>query len=177
MKKIISLLLAVASVVSIAACSKDPVTETSTDAVVQPSVGATSSAGWPDDAFFKDIPAIDGDIISSQGPSKDDNGYVYSFLVYNVDYQGLKDYVKQLETAGFSIYKSNPLDTIKTEDKLPETLDEGQDTASWFGKRRGTYVSIIWHAEKSGSEQGNRLSLFFYTYDAFAEIQNKEPKQ
>lgn len=164
MKKIICLLLAAVSVVSLSACSKDP-GETN-----QPTNESVTVKNWPYTEFFKDIPVIGGDIYHYT-ETKDDKGYIYTFLVNDIDYQGLKDYVKQLETAGFSIYHANPLDTETTDDRLPDTLEEGTYTKSWSGKRRGVYVAINWYADEHYKENNLpdsfNVSLRFYTYNIF----------
>ncbi len=162
MKKIICLLLAAISVVSLAACSKDPAPETTTKAPVEHS--------WPDNALFKDVPAISGKI-NFYNEEKTEKGYVYTFFADGIDYKALKAYVKQLEDAGFGVYNSTPLALTKTEDLLPDELDEGTYSAKWIGNRRGLYVAINWYAdeyyEANNLPKDNNVRLYFYTYNAF----------
>ncbi len=162
MKKLICMLLVAISVFSLAACSKDPVEETPTKA---PTVH-----NWPDNALFKDVPAIGG-TINFYNEEKAEEGYVYTFFADGIDYKGLKDYVKQLEAAGFSVYDSTGLNITKTEDMLPDELDEGTYSAKWIGKRRGLYVAINWYAdeyyETNNLPKDSNVRLYFYTYNAF----------
>lgn len=162
MKKIICLLLAAISVISLAACSEDPAPETPTNAPVEHS--------WPDNALFKDVPAVSGKI-TFYNDEKTEDGYVYTFFADGVDYKALKNYVKQLEDAGFGVYNSTPLELTKTEDLLPDKLDEGTYSAKWIGNRRGLYVAITWYAdeyyEANNLPKDNNIRLYFYTYNAF----------
>ncbi len=168
MKKIICLLLAAVSVASLAACSNDSDTATTTATPEQ--APAESTVITQPNELFKDVPTISGDIKFSND-DKNDKGYVYTRFVDGVDYAALKEYVSQLEDAGFSIYHANPLDTETTDDILPDTLDEGTYTAKWIGKRRGLYVAISWFADEyyeiNNLPQDSNARLYFYTYNAF----------
>jgi len=171
MKKIFCLLLAAVCVVSLAACSKKTNGESTTATPTQ--AEATTVKNWPYNAFFKDIPPIGGDIVSYK-EGKNDQGYTYSFEVNDVDYNGLKDYVKQLEAAGFGPYSPSQLNPVKTEDMLPEVLSEGQYNAIWSGNKRGIYVSISWYADEyyqvNNLPQSCNVRLVFYSYNAFETV-------
>ena len=169
MKKIICLLLAAVSIASLAACSKAPADEATTAAPTQ----AATVKNWLYTVFFKDIPPIGGDIIRNKEESND-KGYSYTFEVNDVDYNGIKTYVNQLEAAGFSVYNSSALGTVTTADMLPDTLPEGQHNASWVGKRRGVYVALTWYADEYYIEnnltQSYNVRLVFYSYNAFESV-------
>ena len=163
MKKIICLLLAAISVVSLAACSEDPVQEA-------PTTTPAAEYKWPDNALFKDVPAVSGKI-TFYNDEKTEDGYVYTFFADGVDYKALKNYVKQLEEAGFGVYNSTPLAITKTEDLLPDKLDKDTYSAKWIGNRRGLYVAITWYAdeyyEANNLPKDSNVRLYFYTYNAF----------
>lgn len=164
MKKFLCAILAVAVVFSLAACSKKPTEGNDENTTL-------SSSVWPDNAFFKDIPAIDGTITLYQD-NKNESGYTYSFFVDGVDYKSFCSYIAELEKAGFGIYSSSPLNTQKTEDMLPEKLDDGVYNATWLGKRRGVYVAAQWYGdeyyEANGLPADSNVRLVFYTYNPFA---------
>ena len=126
----------------------------------------TDENGQPTRAILYPSPDAFGDMLE-----KTEDGYVYTFFADGVDYKALKNYVKQLEEAGFGVYNSTPLELTKTEDLLPDKLDEGTYSAKWIGNRRGLYVAITWYAdeyyEANNLPKDNNIRLYFYTYNAF----------
>ncbi len=166
MKKFLCVILAVASVMSLAACTEKP-----TDAGAETTTASSASPMWPDNAFFKDIPSV-GDNITFYNDDKNEKGYTYSFAADGMDYDDFRSYIAELEKAGFSVYKTSPLSTVTTEDMLPEKLDDGTYNASWIGNRRGIYVAAQWYGDEYYAQNNlpadNNVRLVFYTYNAFA---------
>lgn len=164
MKKILCIILALISVVSLAACSKDPGEEQA------PQAADTKADKWPDNAFFKDIPSV-GDNITFYNEDKNEKGYTYTFFADEMDYDDFRAYIAKLEEAGFAIYDTSVLSTKKTEDLLPEKLEDGTFNASWLGKRRGVYVAAQWYGDEyykaNDLPEDSNLRLVFYTYNAF----------
>ncbi|MBQ5825340.1 MAG: hypothetical protein IIW48_11120 [Clostridia bacterium] len=174
MKKFLCVILAVAAVISLAACSEKPTsdnTETKADSKVETTTETSTKLEWPDNALFKDIPSV-GDNITFYNPDKNEKGYTYSFAADEMDYDDFRKYIAELEKAGFSVYKSSVLSTIKTEDLLPEKLEKGTYNATWIGNRRGVYVAAQWYGDKYYEENNlpkdSNVRLVFYTYNAFA---------
>jgi|GEM_PF-6184116 len=163
MKKILCILLALVSIVSLAACSKDP-----TDGSIETTTEETYT--WPDNVFFKDIPAIDGKI-NFYKDDKNDQGYTYTFFADELDYDDFRKYIAELEEAGFSVYKKSLLSTNTTEDMLPKKLEDGTYNASWIGNRRGVYIAAQWYGDEYYKEnnlpEDNNVRLTFYTYNPF----------
>ncbi len=164
MKKLLCITLAILSIVSLAACSKEP----ENNIVVE--TKAPSVYSWPDTALFKDVPAVSG-TIGFYRENQNDKGYTYAFGSDGVDYKGFCAYIAELEKAGFEFYDVTGLDITDTEDVLPEELEEGTYNASWLGKRRGLYISAQWYGdeyyEKNNLPKDNNVRLTFYTYNAF----------
>lgn len=167
MKKLLCILLALTTVISFAACSKkEPGNETEKIELTTPTYT------WPDNVFFEDIPDVGG-TITFYKDNKDDKGYTFTFFADDLDYDDFRKYVKELEKAGFSIYKPSLLSSTTTEDMLPEKLEKGTYNASWLGNRRGVYVAAQWYGdeyyEKNNLPQDSNVRLVFYTYNAFAQ--------
>ncbi len=165
MKKILCVILALVSIMSLAACSGKPEEQTAPQT-------NTNAIQWPDNAFFKDIPSV-GDTITFYEDNKNEQGYTYTFFADDMTYGDFRAYVAKLEEAGFSVYKESLLSTITTEDMLPEKLDEGTYNASWIGNRRGVYIAAQWYGdeyyEQNNLPQDSNVRLVFYTYNAFAQ--------
>ena len=162
MKKLLCAFLAIAAVLSLAACSSDPSDDVTTK--------APTTYAWPDNAFFKDIPAIK-DSVTLYNEEKNDQGYTYTFHVADVDYKEFCEYIANLEKSEFEIYSTSPLNTTTTKDLLPDELPDGTYNASWLGKRRGVYVAASWYGdeyyEANNLPQDNNLRIVFYTYNPF----------
>ena len=171
MKKLLCLLLAAVSVASLAACSKGADNDGTTAAPTK--AESATVKNWPNNAFFKEIPSIGGDIISYK-EGKNDQGYTYTFEVNDIDYNGLKNYISQLEATGFAPYSPSILNPVKTEDILPEVLPEGQHNAIWSGNKRGFYVAVSWYADEyyqvNNLPKSYNARLVFYSYNAFATV-------
>ena len=168
MKKLLCIILAAVAVASLAACSEKPTTgNTANDSAV-----TTKPFTWPDNVFFKDIPSV-GDTITMYNEDKNDKGYTYTFFADEIDYDDFRDYIKDLEKAGFSVYKKSLLSTNTTEDMLPKKLEEGTYNASWIGNRRGIYVAAQWYGdeyyEQNNLPKDSNVRLTFYTYNVFAQ--------
>lgn len=162
MKKIICALLAASLLFCFAGCNKNLGGDETT--VVE------KTFTWPEDAFFKDIPAPGGKI-KNFNDSKNDKGYIYEISVDEIDYEEFCEYIAKLEGAGFGIYKSSPLSSLETEDVLPEKPADGIYNATWSGNRRGVYVAAFWYGdeyyEKYDLPKDSNVRLTFYTYNAF----------
>lgn len=165
MKKLLCAILALITVVSLAACSKDP-DPTNTDVTTK----APSAYTWPDNVLFKDVPALK-DTISFYNETKDENGYVYTLFADDITYDEFCDYIDKLEKAEFNIYDTTGLNITTTDDILPDSLPEGKHNASWLGKRRGLYIAANWYGdefyEENGLPKDSNVRIYFYTYDAF----------
>ncbi len=161
MKKLLCIILALCTILCLAACGGKNEPENPHDAYTEQ---------WPDNAFFADIPAI-ADEISRYKESQNDRGYVYEITLDKMDYKDFCKYIAKLEKAGFGIYKATPLSTLKTEDMLPEKLADGIFNATWSGNRRGVYVAAFWYGDKYYEEhdlpQDANVRLTFFTYNAF----------
>ena len=161
MKKLFCVILAILSIVSLAACSDKPAETPTTEPVTY---------SWPDNALFKDVPAVCGTIYFYR-ENKNDQGYTYSFGADGASYKDFRNYIAELEKAGFEIYSATVLNTTKTEDILPEKLDDDTFNASWIGKRRGLYVAAQWYGdeyyEQNNLPKDSNVRLTFYTYNVF----------
>ncbi len=168
MKKILCIILVAVAVASLAACSEKP----TDDNASSEAAATTEPLIWPNNAFFKDIPSV-GDTITLYNEEKNDKGYTYTFFADEMDYDDFREYIAELEKAGFSVYKESLLSTIKTEDMLPKKLESGTYNASWIGNRRGVYVAAQWYGDEYYKEnnlpEDSNVRLVFYTYNAFAQ--------
>lgn len=166
MKKLLCITLAILSIVSLAACSKEP----ENNQVVE--TKAPTVHNWPDNALFKDIPAVHG-TIGFYRENKNEQGYTYAFGSTGSDYKDFCAYIAELEKAGFEFYDMTGLNITDTEDVLPEELEEGTYNASWIGKRRGLYVAAQWYGDEYYKQnelpEDSNIRLTFYTYNAFKQ--------
>ncbi len=164
MKKFLCIILALISIMSLAACSDKPKEQ-------QPIQPTSDSVTWPDNAFFKDIPSV-GDTITLYEDSKTEKGYSYTFFADDITYDEFCAYIAKLEEAGFGVYKTSLLSSTTTEDMLPKELPEGTYNASWLGNRRGVYVAAQWYGDEyykqNNLPEDSNVRLVFYTYNAFA---------
>ncbi len=168
MKKLLCIVLALVSVVSLAACSGNPTNNNETTDPSKETV--TEVYTWPDNVLFKDIPSL-SDNITYYNHGENENGHTFTFFADGFDYKEFCAYIKKLEDAEFNYYDLSNLDIYDTEDVLPEELEDGTFNASWIGKRRGLYVSAQWYGdeyyEENNLPKDNNVRLTFYSYDVF----------
>ncbi len=169
MKKLLCLLMALISVLSLAACGGNGGDEP-TSAPAETTTCPEGKYSWPDSKLFADIPAL-ADFFDYYKESKNDQGYVYEFCVEDLDYKAYREYILELEKSGFKIYDPTDRGLIKTEDKLPEKLAEEKFNATWAGSKHGLYLSSFWYGDEyfaaNEIEKSYNVRLTFYTYNAF----------
>lgn len=169
MKKIIAALLALITLVSLAACSKND----------KPDDEATTANNGPtlpgeDSKLFENVPKPDAELTHTN-TGKDDKGYVYQWEFKGMDYDGFKDYVNELKEAGFAYYSTSAYAIISKEPEFKKTAKECNYNATWLGVRSGLYVYITWYGDeffKKNDITGPNCRIIFYTYNPFTKAED-----
>ena len=168
MKKIIAILLALAAIVSLAACStKNKPTETTTAANNQQTLPGEDSK------LFENVPKPTAELTRTN-TGKDAKGYVYQWEFKGMDYDGFKDYVNELKEAGFAYYSTSAYAIISKEPEFKKTAKECNYNATWLGVRSGLYVNVMWYGDeffKKNDITGPNCRILFYTYNPFTKAE------
>ena len=168
MKKIIAALLALITLVSLAACSKkDKPDDEATTA------GSQLTLPGEDSKLFGTVPKPDAELTRTNN-GKDDNGYVYQWEFKGMDYDAFKDYVGELKEAGFAYYSTSAYAIISKEPEFKKTAKECNYNATWLGVRSGLYVNVMWYGDeffKKNDITGPNCRILFYTYNPFTKAE------
>ncbi len=166
MKKIIAILLALAAVLSLAACKgkTDPA-----DSSTATTVKNGPTLPGEDSKLFANVPKPKAELTRSN-TGRDDHGYVYQWEFKGMSYEDFKAYVDELKKAGFTYYSTSAYAIIAKEPEFKKTAEECGYTASWLGVRSGLYVYPTWYGDEfleKNKITGPNCRVIFYTYNPF----------
>ncbi len=169
MKKCLALLLALAAVVSLAACKakKNPTDDAAT------TVKSIHTLPGEDSKLFANVPKPTAELTYTN-TGKDNNGYVYQWEFKGMDYDEFKDYVDELKKAEFTYYSTSANAVAAKEPAFKKTAKECGYTASWLGVRSGLYVYLSWYGDEffeKNNITGPNCRVMFYTYNPFTKAE------
>ena len=169
MKKIIAILLALAAVVSLAACKakNDPAAATAATTLNRHTLPGEDSK------LFANVPKPKAEVTYTR-TGKDDHGYVYQWEFKGMSYEEFKQYVDELKKADFKYHSTSANPLAAKEPEFKKNAKDCNYNANWLGVRSGLYVYATWYGDEFFEKNqitGPNCRLMFYTYNPFTKAE------